>query len=191
VDLRSLLLAQHADVGTRLTNQVLARVPPDERDARPCAESSSITWLLWHTLRHQDVAVNAVVRRMDEVLHRDGWTDRVGASAFPAGAGLAEADDRAAAAQLDAGAVEAYAAALWADTAAWLGAVTPAELDRVPDAAAGLRRAGVPAESYPWLYRMWDGKGVAFHVSWETVGHGYNHLGEMVHLRNELGRGGF
>jgi hypothetical protein len=38
---------------------------------------------------------------------------------------------------------------------------------------------------------MWDGKPVSFHVSWETVGHGFNHLGEMVHLRNQMGLGGY
>jgi hypothetical protein len=184
------MLMQHTDVVARVTNQVLARVPLERRDERPCAGSSSISWLLWHALRHQDVAVNAVARGVDEVLHRDGWAARVGAAAFAGGTGLAEADDRAAAACLDAAALDAYAVAVGAETAAWLETLTGAELDRVPDAAAGLGRAGVPDEAYPWLYRMWDGKPVAFFVSWEAIGHGYNHLGEMVHLRNEMGLGG-
>jgi DinB family protein len=191
VDLPGLLLSQHADVGARISNQVLARVPLERRDERPCEGSSSVSWLLWHALRHQDVAVNAVVRGADEVLQRDGWTDRLGAAGFAAGTGLAEADDRAAAALLDAGALDAYAVAVWAETAAWLAIVTEAELDRLPDAAAGLVRAGVDDDSYPWLYRMWHGKPVAFFLSWEAIGHGYNHLGEMVHLRNEMGLGGF
>jgi uncharacterized damage-inducible protein DinB len=191
VDLRDLLLAQHADVTARITNQVLARVSAARRDERPCAGASSISWLLWHTLRHHDVAINAVVGGHDDVLARDGWAARVGAGAFAPGTGLAEADDRAAAAQLVATELEAYAAAVWAETAAWLATVTPAELDRVPDARRALERRGVPEADYPWLYRMWDGKPVSFFLSWEAIGHGTNHLGEMVHLRNELGLGGF
>ena len=62
MDLREWMLAQHADVTNRVTTQVLVRVPADRRDERPCDGSSSISWLLWHALRHQDVAVNAVVR---------------------------------------------------------------------------------------------------------------------------------
>jgi hypothetical protein len=191
VNLTQLLLAQHEDVTARITNQVLGRVPIERRDERPCAGSSSIAWLLWHAVRHQDVAINAVVRGIEEVLQRDGRAARVGAVSFVDGTGLAEADDRDAAAALDGAELADYAAAVWAETAAWLATVTEAELDRVPDAAAGLRRAGVDPEAYPWLYRMWDGKPVAFFVTWEAIGHGFNHLGEMVHLRNEMGLGGF
>ena len=135
--------------------------------------------------------MNAVVRGGAEVLARDDWAARVGAAGFPPGTGLAEADDRAAAAALDATALEAYATAVWAETTAWLGTVTADELDRVPDAAAGLARAAVPESDYPWLHRMWAGKPVSFFASWESLGHCYNHLGEMVHLRNEMGLGGF
>jgi DinB family protein len=191
MDLRAFLVEQHTDVGSRITNQVLARVPVERRDERPCEGSSSIAWLLWHALRHQDVAINAVVRGEGEVLRRDGWAERIGAIDFAGGAGLAEADDRDAAARLVGPELEGYATAVWQATAAWLATVEPDELDRVPDAAAGLRRVGVDAEAYPWLYRMWQDKPVAFFVSWEAIGHGYNHLGEMVHLRNELGLGGF
>jgi hypothetical protein len=191
MDLPSLLVAQHHDVTSRITNQVLGRVPVERRDERPCAGSSSIAWLLWHALRHQDVAINAVVRGAPEVLARDGWAERVGASAFAGGTGLAEADDRDAAGRLVGPELEAYAAAVWHSTAAWLATVEPDDLDRVPDAPAALQAAAVDAEAYPWLHRMWHDKPVSFYVSWEAVGHGYNHLGEMVHLRNELGLGGF
>ncbi len=34
---------------------------------------------------------------------------------------------------------------------------------------------------------MWEGKPASFFVSWEDIGHGLNHLGEMVSVRNRLG----
>jgi DinB superfamily len=190
MDLRSWIVAEHAAVRDRISQQVLARVPTERRDECPDG-SSSIAWLLWHLTRHQDVAVHAVVRGGDDVLQRDGWAARVGATGFVPGTGLSEGDDRAAAAALDLDALDAYVDAVWAETAGWLTSVDPAELDRVPDAAAGLARLAVSDRDYDWLYRMWDGKPVSFHVSWETIGHGFNHLGEMVHLRNAMGLGGF
>jgi hypothetical protein len=190
VDLPSWIAAEHANVRDRIRQQVLGRVPLERRDERPDG-SSSIAWLLWHLTRHQDVAVHAVVLGGDDVLHRGGWAARVGAAGFAPGTGLSEGDDRAAAAALDLEALDAYVDAVWDATAAWLASVSPADLDRVPDAPAALARLEVPDTDYDWLYRMWDGKPVAFHVQWETVGHGFNHLGEMVHLRNAMGLGGF
>ena len=58
----------------------------------------------------------------------------------------------------------------------------------MPDAAKGLGEiAGVDEAAVPWLYKMWDGKPASFFVSWEDIGHGLNHLGEMVSVRNRLG----
>jgi hypothetical protein len=198
VDLRSWISGEHAAVRDRLRQQVLGRVPLARWDERPGTGAgdepagSSIAWLLWHLTRHQDVAVHAVVRGGDDVLHAQGWDGRVGAAAFAPGTGLSESDDRAAAAALDLDVLPAYVDAVWDATAAWLADDwEPAVLDAVPDAAAALARLGVSDADYDWLYRMWDGKPGAFHVQWETVGHGFNHLGEMVHLRNRMGLGGF
>jgi hypothetical protein len=191
MELQSWILAEHAAVRDRVRQQVLGRVPRERRDERPDG-SSSIAWLLWHLTRHQDVAVHAVARGGEDVLHAGGWAARVGASGFAPGTGLSEGDDRAAAAALDLDALDAYVDAVWDATAGWLASADlAADLDRVPDAAGALGRLSVSDTDYDWLYRMWDGKPVSFHVQWEAVGHGFNHLGEMVHLRNAMGLGGF
>jgi hypothetical protein len=191
MDLRGWVVGEHAGVRERIRQQVLGRVPRERRDERPDG-SSSIAWLLWHLTRHQDVAVHAVVRGGDDVLHAGGWDGRLGAAGFAPGTGLSEGDDRAASAALDLDALDAYVDAVWDATGAWLASADLAsELDRVPDAPGALRRLGVSETEYDWLYRMWDAKPVAFHVQWETVGHGFNHLGTMVHLRNAMGLGGF
>lgn len=186
MDLRTWIVQDHASVRTRLEQQVLTHVPRDRWRERP-GDGSSVAWVLWHVARHQDVAVNAVVRGREQVLTAGGWAARVGAAGLGAGVGLSESEDRAAAELLDPDAVDAYHRAVAEETGRWLADVDLAELDRVPDAAACLQRADVAEDAYPWLYRMWDGKPVAFHVSWEDVGHGLNHLGELVAIRNMLG----
>ncbi len=50
-----------------------------------------------------------------------------------------------------------------------------------------LRELGVPEDRFDWLYGMWRGKPASFFLSWQAVGHGYNHLGELVSIRNRMG----
>jgi hypothetical protein len=191
MDLPTWIRMQHDDVCGRLRSQVLSRVPRARWNDRPGPDSGSVAWVLWHVTRHQDVALNAVVRGADDVLSGDRWRAELGVAAFAPGTGLSEGDDVDAAAALSLDAIDAYAEAVWATTAAWLGTVTADELERVPDSTAALLRLGVDAQEYAWLYRMWDAKPVSFHVSWTTIGHGFNHLGELTQIRNRLGFGGF
>ena len=185
MDLRGWILGDHHQLNTRLAEQVLAHVPAARQPEQVDGGGSSITSLLWHIARHHDLAVNLVVRRTALVL--DEWRGRVGAAAMTAGAGLAEAEDRAITESLDPAAVVAYHDAVATTTAAWLAEMDLATLDEVPDAAAALTSAGVGADEYPWLHRMWDGKPVSFYIAWEDIGHGVTHVGEMVSIRNRMG----
>jgi hypothetical protein len=191
MDLRTWIRMQHDDVCGRLRSQVLGRVPRERWNDRPDPGSGSVAWVLWHATRHQDVAVNAVVRGVDDVLSGGRWVDDLGVAGFAPGTGLSEGDDIDAAAALSLDAIDAYAGAVWAQTAAWLDDVTADELDRVPDSTAALHRLGIDAQEYAWLQRMWEAKPVSFHVAWEAIGHGLNHLGELTQIRNRLGYGGF
>src|SRR4029077_20756862 len=84
--------------------------------------------------------------------------------------------------------LDPYADAVTARCRVILEQLDVESLDAVPDAAKGLDQlAGVAAEAAPWLFRMWDGKPASFFVSWEDIGHGLNHLGEMVSVRNRMG----
>ena len=84
--------------------------------------------------------------------------------------------------------LDAYAQAVTERSRVILDALDIDALDSVPDAAKGLDElAGVAEDAAPWLFRMWDGKPASFFVSWEDIGHGLNHLGEMVSVRNRMG----
>ncbi|MDA3041356.1 MAG: hypothetical protein O3C27_17880 [Actinomycetota bacterium] len=145
--------------------------------------------IAWHLARHHDVAVNAVVRRTPEVL--DDWASRVGITS-DTWQGLSEAEDRDTTALLDPVSVGGYLLDVIDHTLAWVttAAVTTADLpdlDAVPDSAAALAQLGTPTDRFDWLYAMWAGKTNHFFLSWEAIGHGYNHLGELISLRNRLG----
>ena len=141
-------------------------------------------YVLWHTARHHDVAVNGVLRRRPPVL--DDWMDRVGISS-DTWRGLAEGQDRELVDQLDPHMVGQYFVAVLDESLAWLAGRPPLDPRSVPDARAALAEIQVPVDRFDWLYDMWADKPAQFFLSWEAVGHGFNHLGELTSIRNRMG----
>ena len=116
----------------------------------------------------------------------DDWTDRLGVS-DDLWRGLAEGEDADLVEVLDPEAVGAYALAVCDTTAAWLEADGLPVLDHRPDANSALAAVGAPEDRFDWLYSMWDGKPASWFLQWSAVGHGFNHLGELVSIRNRMG----
>ena len=160
---------------------------PLERWTDPVGDGgSSIAWLAFHTALHEDLAVNAVLRRDATVLSTARAA--LGLTAVPGATGLGEAEQPELTAALRLDELGPYVRAVHERTAAWLGSLTDDDLDGDDaDGPGGLARAGIDETAVPWLYRMWDGKPAAWFVQWEAIGHRVNHLGEMVSVRNRLG----
>jgi hypothetical protein len=186
VQLRDWIIDEHAAVLTRFEQSVVAAVPI-ERWTDPAGDGgSSIAWLAFHTAFHEDLAVNAVLRGRDPVVH--ARRTELGLAAIPASVGLGEAEQPELTAALQLDALPRYVRAVHDGTAAWLAALTDDDLDRADvGGPAALARAGIAESDVPWLHRMWDAKPAAWFVQWEAIGHRVNHLGEMVSVRNRLG----
>lgn len=185
MDLRTWILADLRSLHDRLAGGVLGHIPASRRAERVDGGGVPPTYILWHLARHHDVAVNGVLRRSDEVVER--WTGRIGVI-DELWRGLAEGEDQDLVSRIDPDAVGQYALAVIDATATWVDeSPAPAGLDAVPDSAAALRRLGTPEDRFDWLYRMWDGKPAAFFLSWEAIGHGVTHTGELVSIRNRMG----
>ena len=93
MELRTWIVGEHAAVLARFEQSVVATVPL-ERWTDPVGDGgSSIAWLAFHTAVHEDLAVNAVLRRDDTVLTT--WRDELGLGTVPPSAGLGEAEQPA------------------------------------------------------------------------------------------------
>jgi hypothetical protein len=184
MDLRRWLETDLDSLRNRLANGVLALIPPERMAERVDHGGIAPVYILWHAARHQDVAVNGVLRGADEVLH--GWSSRVGLTG-DSWRGLAEAEDLDLVPRLDPEAVGEYYLAVLAETARWVGEADLGVLDSTPDPAGALDRIGTPPDRFDWLYSMWDAKPGVFFLGWEAIGHGYNHLGELISIRNRMG----
>ena len=184
MDLRTWIVADLESLRNRLANGIFAAVPAERLIERADDGGIAGLYMIWHTARHHDLAVNAVLRGVPEVL--ESWRDRVGVT-NDSWRGLAEAEDLDLIPQLDPQAVVQYLISVIDETKSWVTQGDLAVLDAVPDSLAVLDQIGTPHDRFDWLYGMWDGKPGSFFLSWEAIGHGYNHLGELTAFRNRLG----
>ena len=160
-----------ADALSRVREQLPAVVSGlDEEDLawRPDPDANSIAWLVWHLTRVTDDHV-AAVAGTDQVWTSGGWHERFGLP-FPAadhGYGHTSAD--VAAVRVPADLLAGYHDAVAAAVLAFVGTLTPSDLDRVVD-------------------ESWD-PAVTLGVRLVSVVNEVNqHLGQAAYLRGLLER---
>ena len=186
MDLHQWMLADLAGVRTKLFDSVVGLIPSDRWHETVDGGGSSVTHLLLHIARHQDLAVNAVVRNHDALYLE--FRESLGLVTEPLGAGLAEKEDRVVSAFVAPEALLAYVEAVFDATQAWLEPLGTMVLDHVPDSADRLtRHGGLDEAEFPWLYGMWRDKPLWWFVQWPVLGHGNAHVGEGIRVRNRMG----
>ena len=184
MDLRNWIIGDLKSLRAKLDGGVLGLIPPERRRERADGGGIAPIYVLWHLARHHDVAVNGVLRGAGAVV--EGWTGRLGIDE-DLWRGLAEGEDAELVDILEPEAVGAYALDVIEATAGWLDDRGLPQMDQRPDTAAALEAIGTPPDRFDWLYSMWEGKPTAWFLQWSAVGHGFNHLGELVSIRNRLG----
>ena len=184
VELRDWIVSDLVSLRGKLAGGVLGLIPPERLRERVDGGGIAPVYVLWHLARHQDVAVNGVLRGADAVV--DGWVDRLGIGE-DLWRGLAEGEDADLVEVLDPEAVGGYALAVCDASAAWLDEGGLPAMDARPETAGPLAAIGTPTDRFEWLYAMWDGKPTSWFLQWSAVGHGFNHLGELVSIRNRMG----
>ena len=186
MDLRQWIVTDVAAVRAKLFDSVVGMVPA-ERWLEPAdGGGSTLTHLLLHIARHQDLAVNAAaLGRPTRFAHHRA---ALGLAAAPAGAGLAEREDPAVSAAVEQAALLAFVTDVFDTTQAWVDHLDVDSLDDVPATADGLTGyGGLSHAELPWLYSMWAGKPLGWLVQWPVIGHGNAHVGEGIALRNRMG----
>ena len=184
MDLRDWIIGDLKSLRAKLDGGILGLIPPERRRERADGGGIAPVYVLWHLARHHDVAVNGVLRGAGAVV--EGWTGRLGID-DDLWRGLAEGEDAELVDILEPEAVGAYALDVIEATVGWLADRGLPQMDQRPDTAAALEAIGTPPDRFDWLYSMWEGKPTAWFLQWSAVGHGFNHLGELVSIRNRLG----
>lgn len=184
MDVRAWIIDDLRSLHVKLDGGVLRLVPAERLRERADGGGIAPAYILWHLARHHDAAVNGVLRRAEGVV--DSWTDRIGVRT-DLWRGLAESEDQGLVEELNPEAVGEYALAVISSTASWLERDDLPRLEETPDSASALQTLGVPEDRFDWLYSMWEGQSAAWFLRWTAIGHGFNHLGELVSIRNRMG----
>lgn len=101
-------------------------------DYRPAPDANSITWLIWHSARVQDIQV-AHVAGVEEVWTRDGWVDRFGLDLPRHDTGYGHSPEDVAKVRASADLLSGYYHAVHNLTLEYVAGVTIDELSRVVD----------------------------------------------------------
>jgi hypothetical protein len=174
-----------------LEDAVTGDLTEDQLRFRPGGGANSLAWLLWHTARIEDMAVNVVLAGRAQVLD-DGWSARLGVSRRDMGSGMADVEVGDLSERVDLTALRAYRGAVGLRTrevAAALGAESLAAPVSERDVARAAE-AGAFGDRAAWLRTFWEGRPRAWLLSWTAAGHSYLHFGEAMALRGQAGIGG-
>ncbi len=201
MDALQLLLIEHARTHSEavapasgplwLEDAVCAGLADDQLRLRPSDGGNSLAWLLWHTARIEDVAVNVVLAAQPQVLDLDGWRTRLNLTNRDVGTGMADTDVANLGARVDIPTLRAYRAAVGRRTRAQVAAMQSDEL-ALPVTARDVERAaaiGAFSQEAEWLRSFWEGRPKGWYLSWTAAGHNYLHLGEAMCIKGRAGLG--
>ena len=117
-----------------ILGQVTADLTQEQADSMPAGIANPIGALYWHTISCVDDIVNHWARGQATLGERAGWPERMLAAA-PKGEPETLAEMRSVRIRLPE--VHEYARAVAAEVQAWLGSLTPADLERKMDTPIG------------------------------------------------------
>ncbi len=99
---------------------------------RPTATANSITWLIWHSARVQDVQLCAIAG-VEQVWTRGGWVDRFGLDLPRDDTGYGHGPDEVSKVHTSADLLAGYYHAVHKVTLEYIASVTAEEMGRVVD----------------------------------------------------------
>lgn len=186
MDLHEWTLADLASVRSKLFESVVALVPTNRWHEQADGGGTTITGLLLHVARHQDLAVNTVIRNHEPLFATHA--SALGLAGARPGAALPEKEDIAVTGLVGDEALLAYLTAVFDGTQHWLAELGNLALDIEPNCGYRLtHKAGLAESDFPWLYGLWGGKALWWLVQWPVIGHGHAHVGEAISIRNRMG----
>jgi DinB family protein len=181
MDAIGLFLSRYGDIHGPLVEGLFAKLTEVQLRTRPHPGVNTVSWLLWHSARIEDLAVNRFLSDRRQVLD-EGWLERLEVARRDVGTGMTDTQVDELSAHIDLTALKGYWEAVSARTlevaetlkGADLEALVPAEQVR----AAVRADAGV-APGVEWLTEFWaGGRTRAWMLSQTALLHPYGHYYE-------------
>ena len=197
MDARDMFLQQHSVVhsaavgGNKASTaeRTLTGLTDEQMRVRPREDLNSISWLVWHIARGEDIMVNRVLGGRSQVFD-DAWLKRLAITRRDFGIGMSSAEVSDLTRQIDVGALREYRDAVGLRTREvvgafkaqdWEGEVLAPALEQAASEGAFATRAEA-------LVKAFTGRPRAMVLSGIALFHSAGHLGEAMTVR---GAGGF
>ena len=181
MDAISFFLSRYGDIHGGLVEGLFAKLSEAQLRTRPHAGVNTISWLVWHSARIEDLAVNRFLSDRPQVLD-EGWRERLAVPQRDVGTGMTDAQVDELSARIDLQGLKGYWDAVSARTlevaetlrGSDLEALVPAEKVR-----AAVRADSAVAPGVDWLTDFWaGGRSRAWMLSQTAFLHPYGHYYE-------------
>ena len=180
MDAIDLFLSRYGDLHHGLVEGLLTSLPEAQLRGRPHPGVNTIAWLLWHSARIEDLAVNRFLADSPQVL--DEWRDRLGVARVDVGTGMTDAEVDEFSARIDLTALRGYWDAVTARTLGLTGSLRSSELEAVVPGArvkSVVHAEKAVAPGVEWLTEFWaGGRTRAWMLAQTALLHPYGHYYE-------------
>ena len=180
MDAIDLFLSRYGDLHHGLVEGLLTSLPEAQLRGRPHPGVNTIAWLLWHSARIEDLAVNRFLADSPQVL--DEWRDRLGVARVDVGTGMTDAEVDELSTRIDLTALRGYWDAVTARTLGLTGSLRSSELEAVVPGArvkSVVHAEKAVAPGVEWLTEFWaGGRTRAWMLAQTALLHPYGHYYE-------------
>ena len=180
MDAVDFFLTRYSEVHTGLVDGLFGSLSDTQLRARPHPGVNTIAWLLWHSARIEDVALNRFLTDGAQVLTE--WIERLAVPRRDVGTGMTDAQVDDLSARIDLQALRGYLGAVTWRTFALVETLrasdleSPVPADRVRSV---VRSEDVVAPGAEWLTDFWaSGRSRAWTLAQTALLHPYGHYYE-------------
>jgi len=180
MDAVGFFLTRYGEVHVGLVDGLFGSLSEAQMRTRPHPGVNTVAWLLWHSARIEDVAVNRFLADRRQVLEE--WLAGLVVPRRDVGTGMSDAEVDELSARIDLRALRGYWDAVTARTLAVVETLRSADLD-APVPAERVRSVvlseGVVAPGAEWLTEFWaGGRSRAWTLAQTALLHPYGHYFE-------------
>ncbi len=180
VDAIGFFLTRYGEVHKGLVDSLFDSLSEERLRARPHPGVNTVAWLLWHSARIEDVALNRFLTDRPQVLEE--WFERLAVPRRDVGTGMSDAEVDELSARIDLHALRGYWNAVMARTFAAVETLRDSDL-AAPVPGERVRSVvlseGVVAPGAEWLTEFWaGGRSRAWVLAQTALLHPYGHYFE-------------
>jgi hypothetical protein len=181
MDAIDFFLMRYRELHARIVDELVAGLSEAQVRGRPHPGVNTVTWLLWHSARIEDVGVNRFITDGSQVLD-GGWLGELGVPRRDVGTGMSDAEVDDLSARVDLAALRGYWEAVTrrtlevAETLRGVDLEAAVPADRVKQVSFG---EGAVAAGAAWLADFWAaGRSRAWFLVQTPLLHVYGHYFE-------------